>query len=341
MTTSSRSAWACLLAVIALGPTRTKAQGLDGNSSRESPQARSARLDVELQGFERRHEIVTQRLEDLMRRRIAHDLLVALTEDEIVQGMPPGDPLQREALEKTLASAVDKSRKLRETLQSLRRELTRIEADNAMKGVAVRSPASIPASPGPGISVPDRGPTGGSTSRANETDLEPRSIPEDVRRFDLVPVAAPDPADQRLVGPLPFAFDEVARSIPAAATVVRTAPTQNVLRRTWALLTAGLARRALEVVRSTHPEEEDRPVELIFLEARALESLGLTDQAESIYAKIIERDQSAPAATGSDESSSAAAIAGPWARASRTALDSIRFAKRFPVESLPTTRISW
>ncbi len=300
---------------------------------RESLEGKAERLRSELKTLERRREVVVQRVSDLMRRRISHDLLVPLVEDELLAGMPSGDPVQREALEKKLVEETEAARALRDALQSMRLDLDR-------SGLAVASPspsgdaAQLPASPSGSVPL--------EVDTAAKKPVAMSAPSEDLSRFFRLPLRD-EKSELALHGALPFAFDEVANSLPADASVVVIAPSDKILQRVRALVAAGLSRRALEVLRAHASDEATRPLALRFLEARILESTGRVSDAETILAAIIDVDQvTAPVGAVGADASAAAKADGPWAKAARTARSVLQFERRVTIDRLPTTTgIRW
>jgi len=303
---------------------------------RESIEGKLQRLRGELKQLQHKHEVVSQRWLDLVRRRISHDLLVPISEDDLLAGIPAGDPLQRESLEKQLVEATETTRALREALQAMRHDLGRAVASY---GTTTPSGDATQYAPSPAGATSNDTDT---TNRATTDHAVESTVPEDVSRFFKVPRHTKSEQDELLHGPLPFAFDEVASSLPSDANVIVIAPSDRVLRRVQSLLDAGLTRRALEVIRAAAPDEASRPLALRFLEAKVLEARGANSDAEVIYDALIERDQEPIEKQDDTTSSDTATRDGPWARASRTARDASRFEKRVTVDSLPKTDgIKW
>ncbi|MCA8969054.1 MAG: hypothetical protein KDC95_04700 [Planctomycetes bacterium] len=304
---------------------------------RESIEGKLQRLRGELKQLQHKHEVVSQRWLDLIRRRVSHDLLVPFNEDDLLAGIPAGDPLQRESLEAQLVEATETTRALREALQAMRLDLGRAVATYESTTTTPIDATQYAPSPAGATSIDTD-----TTSRPAMDSTAESIVPEDISRFFRVPRVAKSEQAEMFHGPLPFAFDEVASSLPSDANVIVIAPSNRVLRRVQSLLDAGLTRRALEVIHAAAPDEATRPLSLRFLEAKVLEARGASDEAAVIYDALIERDQEQVDSSDDATSGDSATKDGPWARASRTARDSLRFEKRVTVDSLPKTDgIKW
>lgn len=319
--------------------------GLD--AQRRSPQR--IKLEKQLSDLQRRRDVAEQTIRDLLRRRVAHDLRVPMSLDEVVRGLPKGDPMRKAILEKELAAELDAVRDAGARLDAIR--VRALEAGERLDDIAAvgdkRVPDSTPIAPpaapgGPGVDLSKATP-----ERAKE------GIAAEETRFFQVPWAGAGTARDHLAPDLPFAFDEVARSVPNRISIRRTVPTRDLGRRAWALVHAGMYRRAIAVIAESYPETSERPFDLRFLEARAFEELGEHAEARAIYSDIASKDrvvkagaggaQAAPADGEEAAGESAEEVEpGPWARASEVALAVLEFSIRHEKTALPSVEdIRW
>lgn len=306
-------------------------------AQRRSPQ--QVTLERSLGDLVRRRDVVEQQIRELVRRRIAHDLRLPISTDELVMGMPAGDPMQRAAIEKQLQEELEAVRDAGARLDALRARLAKrggsATADRmASASSRAATSTSLPAAPGgPG------GPARKSAVTKTPGPARTAAISRDESRFFLVPWAKTESADEDFSPDLPFAFDEVARSLPTESRFSRTLPSRDLHRRAWALSRAGLHRRALAVIREAYPAAEKRPFSLRFLEGQALEGINDSDAAATIYAAIASADL-VEVAKGDGEASEKKP--GPWARASELAMRVLEFMKAQKERKLPAIEgIKW